>query len=241
VVAREVSEAHRRWDVVERLDGVVDPTVQGELMDRVDGLVEHLSRWYLVNRTRLDVATEVERGRPAFEELARLLGEDRTEAWRAMRERRLAALREQGVPEEAAREAAVIPELVYGPDVIAVAESTGRTIADVVEGFHLVGQRLYLDAVEERAAGLPTSSRWQRLAFRTIVDDLRLLRRQIVERVLATADGADVHRAVEGFLDARVDPYERLAALMESPASDGSDEASLVMVVVHQIRQVVSA
>jgi glutamate dehydrogenase len=133
----------------------------------------------------------------------------------------------------------MVPDLVYAPDIIAVSRETGRTIADIAHAFFVVGERLYLDAIQDRVAGLPAETRWQRLAWASQLDDLRLLRRQIVARVIAQSAGADVDQAVDAYLAARVDPYQRLARLIESTAG-ATDDASVVMVMVHQIRQVVA-
>ena len=91
-----------------------------------------------------------------------------------------------------------------------------------------------------RVGDLPATSRWQRLANQAMLDDLRLLRRHIVSRVLAEGEGLDADAALERYLDARAESYERLAALMESvDSSPVTDDGSLAMVMVHQIRQVV--
>jgi NAD-specific glutamate dehydrogenase len=104
----------------------------------------------------------------------------------------------------------------------------------------LVGERLYLNVVEDRVARFPAATRWQRLAWGAQVDDLRLLRRQIVARVINESGDGDIDDAVDRYLSARVDPYQRLAALMGSTAGSQVDDASAVMVMVHQIRQVVA-
>jgi hypothetical protein len=57
--------------------------------------------------------------------------------------------------------------------------------------------------------------------------------------VIAQGQGADIDQAVDAYLAARVDPYQRLARLIESTAG-ATDDASVVMVMVHQIRQVVA-
>jgi len=46
--------------------------------------------------------------------------------------------------------------------------------------------------------------------------------------------------AVDRYLAARTDPYERLASLMGSLTAAPGDDASVTMVAVHQIRQVVA-
>jgi glutamate dehydrogenase len=242
LVAREISNAEERWRDVEGLDGVVPPDVQAGLMDTVDALVENLARWYLHHvRHAADLAAEVEAGEAGFTELARVLQSVAPGGWRAARDREIERLVGLGVPEHVARAVAVTPDLVYAPDITRVAQETARSVAEVAHAFFVLGERLYLDALEERVARLPGATRLQRLAWATLVHDLRLLRRQIVERVLRASEGLSVDAAIDEYLAHRVDPYERLAALMKAAPSDDADEASLVMVVIHEIRQVVSS
>jgi glutamate dehydrogenase len=238
LVAREISDARSRWAAVEALDRTVPADVQSELMDGVDAMVDQLARWYLHHVPHPDLSYEIERGRDGFAELLASLDDAGTGGWRTVRDARLAELHAAGVPDGPARFAAAAPQLIYAPDVIAVARSSERTVGEVAHAFFVIGERLFLDAIERRVSELPGTSRWQRLAWVSMVDDLRLLRRQIVERVIAQGAGKPIDAATERYLDARIDPYERLAALMESPSADGADEAS---VIIHQIRQVVSS
>jgi glutamate dehydrogenase len=238
LVARDVSRARDPWDAVERLDSVVPGDVQAELMSGVDSMVEQLARWYLQNVHDIDLAEEVGRGQPAFAELVETLSDSATDAWRVATDGRLEELLEQDVPDDPARFGAVTPALVYAPDIIAVAQASGRSIPAVTRAFFTVGERLYLDLVEARAAALPATDRWQRMAWDTLIDDLRLLRRQIVERVIAESRNGSIDDAVESYLRARSDPYDRLSRMMENVTSAPPDDSSMVMVAVHQIRQV---
>src|SRR5919204_3029075 len=238
IVARDVSRARDPWDAVEKLDAVVPGDVQAELMDGVDSMVEHLSHWYLQHVHDIDLAAEVERGQAPFAELVATLGDSATDAWRVATDARLEELLEQDVPDGPARFGAIVPTLVYAPDIIAVARAGSRSIQEVTRAFFLVGERLYLDVVEARAAGLPAQDRWQRMAWSTLVDDLRLLRRQIVERVIAEGGDASIDEAVTAYLRARSDPYERLARMMETLSTATIDDSSVIMVAVHQVRQV---
>jgi hypothetical protein len=61
-----------------------------------------------------------------------------------------------------------------------------------------------------------------------------------VARVIDQSGGAGIDEAVDSYLQARVDPYERLARLIETSSQAAADDASMVMVMVHQIRQVVA-
>ena len=164
-------------------------------MNGVDSMVEQLARWYLQHVHDIDLTEEVGRGRPAFAELVQTLSDSATDAWRVATDGRLEELLEQDVPDAPARFGAVAPALVYAPDIISVSQDTGRSIPAVTRAFFSVGERLYLDLVEARAAALPAEDRWQRMAWDTLLDDLRLLRRQIVERVIAESqNGVDRRR-----------------------------------------------
>jgi glutamate dehydrogenase len=240
VIAREVTGARSHWDPVEQLPREVPNDVAAELMLGVDGMVEQFARWYLRYDPQLDLASAIARDRPGFVELLDHLIDAATSNWRREFEERLERYQRQAVPEGPARFGAAVPELVYAPDIIAVARESGRAVPEVAHAFMLVGERLYLNVVEDRVARFPATTRWQRLAWGAQLDDLRLLRRQIVSRVIHQSGAGDVDEAVDSYLSARVDPYQRLASLMGSTAGSQVDDASAVMVMVHQIRQVVA-
>ncbi len=240
LIAREVSRARVRWDAIEQFDRSVPVAVQAELMGGVDGMVEEYARWYLRYVPELDLASVVARDQPGFTELLAHLQDAATSAWRLEFDERLERYRQHQVPEEVAQFGAAVPDLVYAPDIIAVARETGRTIAEVAHAFFVVGERLYLNVVEQRVAHFPAQTRWQRLAWRSQLDDLRLLRRQIVARVIAQSGSSGIDVAIDEYLSARVDPYQRLATLMGTTSGSQADDASAVMVMVHQIRQVVA-
>ena len=240
LAARDVSNARDHWDDVERLDGVVAPDVQSRLMDGVDSMVEELARWYLRNNPGLDLATEIDATRDRFSELVGGMHDAATIAWRTAYDTRLQEGLGQGVPETAARFGAGVPDLVFALDILAVAGASGRSIGDIAHAFFAVGERLFLDVIEHRVIAIPAENRWQRLAWSSMLDDLRLLRRQIVSNVIAESEGAPIDDAVEAYLARRADPYQRLARLMETAGPTGGDDASLIMVLVHQLRQVVA-
>ena len=238
LVARDVSAARDRWDAVERLDGVVPGDVQAELMDGVDSMVEQLARWYLQHVHDIDLTAEVERGRPGVRGARadalgrghrRVAGGDRRPARgasRAGRPRRARAVRGRR------------PALVYAPDIISVAQETGRSIAEVARAFFSSASACTSTLVEA-PGGRPARPRPVAAAgLGTLLDDLRLLRRQIVERVIAESQNGSIDDAVDAYLSARSDPYDRLSRMMENVTTAPPDDSSMVMVAVHQIRQV---
>ena len=84
-IAREVTGADARWEVVERFEGV-DRAAHLELMGGVDALVEETTRWYLTWEPEGDIEETIAAGRDGFERLAAVLGELGSEERRRRRE-----------------------------------------------------------------------------------------------------------------------------------------------------------
>jgi hypothetical protein len=116
----------------------------------------------------------------------------------------------EGVPEEIARRHAFQGELVHGPDIIALAHATGWEVMQVARAFFMLGERVGLDWLEHRLESLPVGQHWQRWAAQSMEDDLFLVRRQLVEKVITEAPEIPVDEAVEAFFVRRAEAEERL-------------------------------
>ena len=238
-LARDVTGAVERWADVEALDGTIDPVLQNRLMVGVDTLVEDVARWYLLNAPSVPLGETIAEAGPRFAELVGALAEAGSESWRETREVAARELAARGVTEELARRHAFQPELAHGPDIIAVATSTARPLAEVAHAFFLAGERLYLDWLEGRVAGLPDTTRWERWAAQALVDDLMALRRDAALRVLQTSDGP-VGRAFEARLSARSEAHERLGRLVDALGAQGDVSLAALTVALRQVRGLVA-
>jgi glutamate dehydrogenase len=237
--ARDVTGAVARWDEIERLDGVIDPTLQNELLSGVDWLVEATSRWYLVQAAGQRLSEAVGTSRDAFAELAAQIEQIGPDAWRIEHEENAAKLVEQGVPADLARRTAFQGELVHGPDIIAVSHVTGRSPIEVARGFFVLGERLQLDWLENQLEELPAGTRWQRWARQSTEDDLFSLRRSLCERALETAGGAPIDEAIDGFLASHEEAVARLQRFLRSLGIEGVTDLSQLTVALRQVRALV--
>jgi glutamate dehydrogenase len=235
-IARDVTGAVTRWDEIERLDGVVDPKLQDELLSGVDWLVEATSRWYLVQAAGQRLSEAVGSSRDAFAELAEQIEQIGPDAWRQEHEEIAQQLIEQGVPAELARRTAFQGELVHGPDIIAVSHVTGRSPIQVARGFFVLGERLQLDWLENQLEDLAAGTRWQRWARQSMEDDLFSLRRSLCERALEMAGGAPIDEAIDTFLASREEAVDRLQRFLRSLGIEGVTDLSQLTVALRQIR-----
>jgi glutamate dehydrogenase len=202
----------------------------------VDQLVETMTRWYLGRAAERSVEDELVRAGAAFEELARELASVGPDEWRIERDAESDELIGLGVPPEVAQRHAYQAELVYAPDIVELAEATGRPVLEVARVFFRVGAAFRIDWLEEQVAQLPASTRWQRWAVQTLEDDLLLLRRQLAERVLEGAVGQSADAAVDGYLVRHARGEGRLIRLMRLLVRDGVTDTAAAIVAIRQIR-----
>ncbi|HXF72813.1 MAG TPA: NAD-glutamate dehydrogenase [Actinomycetota bacterium] len=235
-VARDVTDAPRRWEAVEALVGSLEPAVVGTLMEGVDRLVEVVTRWEL-GRPGGPIGERVEAMREPFARLDAALPELAPEPWRTQRERAARRLEARGVPEDVARRHAFEPALVHAPNAIEVARATRRRVEDVLRALLVLGRELRIDWLEERVGGLSPGSRWERWAQQAAEDDLLLVRRRIAELALSAAPrDAGPDEAVARFLAARGRALARYERFMARLASEGAIGLAAATVALRKIR-----
>ena len=235
-IARGVIDAPRRWKAVEALVGKVPAGLGRRLMVGVDDLVESVARWYLTNPGTDFMSTVIAKAKPAFEELSATIAEMGPQQWRASRHELVAHLIGDGVPVDIANRHVFQEELVHAPDMIQVAQHTGRSVREVAEVFLLVGAAFEIDWLETQVESLPITNRWQRRAIQTVEDDLVLLRRQLADNILDDAAALTPSTALEHYLVARIHELGRLTRFMRSLAVDGVTDIAAVVVAIRQIR-----
>jgi glutamate dehydrogenase len=238
-IARDVTGAVERWADIESLDGVIDPVVQNELMSGVDFLVEATSRWWLVQAAGARLGATIEGAGGAFAELTHVIDRVGSDSWREEHEHTVRRLVAEGVPERIARRHAFQSELVHGPDIISIAQTTGRAVEEVARMFFLLGEALDIDWLEFRLEELPATTRWQRWALQSMEDDVYLVRRQIAERVLTESDGLPADAAVDAFLERRAESLARLQRFMRTLSKEGVTDLAQLTVALRQIRALV--
>jgi glutamate dehydrogenase len=239
--AREVFDMRSFWAHVEGLDNKVDAQLQLVMLIEGRKLVERASRW-LVNENPggLRIEEQVRRFEPGAvllrDAIPDVLGEDERAAYTA----KVDELTGGGVPRELATQVAAFPSLPSLFDIVAVAESTGRELEDVMHTYFQLGYRLDLEWLRDRIYELPRANRWQALARAALRDDLLATYRELTHEVLEAApDGADDEQAIEAWISDHPAAVERtLNTLAEIRASRTYDTTTLP-VALREVRTLI--
>ncbi|HWK27375.1 MAG TPA: NAD-glutamate dehydrogenase [Solirubrobacter sp.] len=225
-IARAVTGANARWDVIERLDSV-GRAEQLELMGGVDRLVEETTRWYLAWAPTGDIDATIAAGRDGFERLTALLKPDAEAAPRLV---------SAGVPEPLARAHALRAKQRYAPDMVWVAGATGCSIEDVAAVFFEVGDVLRLDWIEAELERVPAPSRMQRWALQAVREDAAQVRRELAGGVLAETPAGPAAERLAAYLEERAGTVRRLKAFLRSLAREGEPDLAGLTLAVRQLR-----
>ncbi len=166
-IVRDVFALRPIWDAIDALDNRVPAAAQTALLLEVQALMERAVVWFLTNAAHpLSITAEVAAFRPGVEGLATGLDGvlDTEEAARlsARAERHTV----QGVPEDLARRVAALPVLAAAPDLVRIADRTGRPVREVASVYFGLGRRFALEWLRDKAASARIDNHWQRQAAR---------------------------------------------------------------------------
>jgi glutamate dehydrogenase len=236
-IAREVTGARERWARVEELGPSLDSEVAWELLAGVDTLVRDVARWFLSLAQGADLPSTIERHRAGFLELETVMPGLRDEEWRTEHEAYAADLVGRGVPDDVARTQAFQRAMIHAPDVVAVADDTGRDVIEAAKALFEVGEGLRLEWLEHEIEHLPSATRLQRWAEQAVLDDVLEARRVLALKALQESPEAPAEQAVEAFLHSREEPRRRLAAFTRALALEGSTDLAGLSLAVRHLRE----
>jgi len=205
---------------IDALDGRIPGALQLELHAAVQDLLLDRLVWF---RRHVDLsgglADVVAHYRAGVGQVAAAL--DRVTAGEAAesRGRRHAELQAAGVPEDLARRIAGLSALAAAPDVVLVADRTGKPVADVAETYFAAGAYFRLDRIVGAARGIVVTDYFDRLALDRTLDSIAEAERRIAAEMLA--DGIAGAGAVEAWVAPRASEVERIRTTVHDIAESG--------------------
>ena len=191
VAARDILGLVELWQQVDALTGAVKLDTQIDLFLELRSMAERATLWLLRHRKLpLDIGAAVNAYRDDMQALVTLEGSLRgrmREDIFAAEAGRLAA----GVPERLAQRSVQWKLLHTGFDMIELAATTGRSLAEVAATYWHVFDVLDLTWLWEAVGRLPRSTRWQNQARSALRDDLVAAMADLTEDALQAGTVAD--------------------------------------------------
>lgn len=205
---------------IDALDNKITGKLQLDLYAAIEDLLLDRIVWFVRNvDISKGLAEVVEHYRAGIEAVSaalyRVLPEDAEKALAA----RTTELMNAGVPEDLAREIVNLRPLAAAPDIVSVADRTGRPVQDVAATYFAAGAFFQLDRIANAARGIQVTDYFDRLALDRALDSIGEAERRLTAEMVG--DGASGPQAVDAWVTPRAGEVERIRAAVHGIASSG--------------------
>jgi glutamate dehydrogenase len=205
---------------IDDLDNRISGKLQLDLYAALQDLLLDRIIWFLRNvdltKGLADVVAHYRDGIAAVAvALDGALSEDGLSA-RTARQRELT---EAGVPEELAARIGNIGPLTTAPDIVLVADRTGKAVGDVAATYFATGAFFRLDRIASAASTIPIADYFDRLALDRARDSIGDAERRLTAAMVG--NGAAGAGAVEAWVAPRKREVERIRGAIHEIASSG--------------------
>jgi glutamate dehydrogenase len=205
---------------IDALDAKVSGKAQLDLYAAVQDLLLDRLIWFLRNvDMSKGLASVVEHYRAGIAAMSvaldKALPKEAAEATAA----RFGALSAAGVPDELAQKFARLPLLAVAPDMVLVADRTGKPIAEVASTYFAAGAYFKLDRIMEAARAIRVADYFDRLALDRALDSIGGAERRLTAEMVK--NGAAGPNAVEAWVKPRRNEVERIRTAVEEIAASG--------------------
>jgi glutamate dehydrogenase len=205
---------------IDALDNKVSGKLQLDLYAAIEDLLLDRIVWFVRNvDISKGLADVVEHYRAGIEEVAGALSDVLPEDGERMLIARTTELAKAGVPEDLARRLANLRALSAAPDIISVADRTGKPVQDVAATYYAAGAFFQLDRIANAARGIQVTDYFDRLALDRALDSIGESERRLTAEMLG--NGVIGPEAVEAWVSPRTGEVERIRAAVHGIASSG--------------------
>jgi glutamate dehydrogenase len=210
---------------IDALDLKVDATVQTALYGAIADQFRRATGWFLAH-VPLDapIADTVAQYRAGVEGLRQGYGLTQND------NAHIAELVKAGVPQDLARDMALLSPLAMALDVALLAHETGKDTAEVAPLYFALGTRLGLDRLRNLASRYQPPEHWDRLALRRLLDDLSQTQRAIARKLLMSGAG------VAEWAQSQDEALARTASFLNTLEASGDISVAKLMLASSQVQ-----
>jgi glutamate dehydrogenase len=170
---------------IDGLDNRLSGDVQLSLYMILQNLLHRQTIWFLRNvPIPKGIEHEVMRFRSGIARVEKALGKVMSAGFRQIVDTRIQALRSQGVPNVLAARFALLRFLSRAPEIVLVADQTGRPVEEATRILFTLSERLNIAALISRAEDIGVTDFFDRLALRRQVENLFEAQRALTADIL---------------------------------------------------------
>jgi glutamate dehydrogenase len=199
---------------IDALDNKVPGALQLELYAQLRDLLAGSVVWYLRNADLTGGLKEaVSHYKTGIDTLSKNLSKVLPQPFNTMVSRHRDKFEKAGVPKALAGKIAQLFFLSRAPDIIRVADITGKPLTDVAETFFAVGQNFSIGPLINQAQDIRLEDYYARMAMSRTLDQLSAAQRRITARLVA--NGATGDKAIADWEEAQASDIGRVRSAID--------------------------
>ena len=235
--AHEIFAGDEYWQAIDALDHQISSRQQYRLMSRPIGLLKHVTGWLLSNHfAERSIGEIVEHFQSPSRDLEAQLPGMLPPSYREDWDKAVAAMQEEGLPEELAIRLANTKVMGSAPDIIQLANAAQVSLAVAAEVYFAVGEQLRVPWLLASIVALQVQGKWQALARSNLRDDTYRLHRLLAGRILEH-EGDTAEARIQAWSEQHPDKIRfGRERLQELQSADGDDFLALA-VGVRELRK----
>ncbi|MBU6140887.1 MAG: NAD-glutamate dehydrogenase [Proteobacteria bacterium] len=172
------------WEEVEKLDGKVASHLQMQMFLSANKLLERSIQWLLRNQMKGDMSKVVGRFRKIADDLYSALPGVLAQASKESFERKIERYRLNNVDAKLAARIAAMDPVASAFDIAEISASSNFDLKTIAKIYFAVGTRFSLKWLRSRISNLPVTNHWQRLAHKTILEDIYSYQMRIAKQIV---------------------------------------------------------
>jgi glutamate dehydrogenase len=205
---------------IDELDNRISGKLQLDLYAAVQDLLLDRIIWFLRNadlaRGLSDVVTHYREGIAAVEAALDVALSENAQRARTARRQELA---QSGVPDELAAHIANLGPLAAAPDIVLVADRTGKAVREIAATYFAAGAFFNLDRIASAADKIPIADYFDRLALDRARDSIGDAERRLTAAMVG--NGAMGSSAVQAWVAQRQGEVDRIRGAIHDIANSG--------------------
>ncbi len=195
--------------------------------------------WILRNTpSPVRVGDLIERFKAPFKKLFGIKQEIMSEPAQEAFVNRRDTLKATGVGHDLATFVSSFEVLSSGPDIIAVAEESGKTVDYSAAVYFALGDRLGFDWLKQRADRILPDDHWEMLAIRSLLEDLADQQRSHAQRVCNRAGSKSARKATEEWAKAQATRVIRAERMIDDLSTSGALSVAKLSFAARHLRSI---
>jgi glutamate dehydrogenase len=177
------------WKEIERLDGKIPINIQSQMFLSGHKLLERSITWLLRNQrsTKRNLSDTITKFKKIVSELLKILPQAMADASKESYEKKVARYYSHNIPHNLSQKIASMDPSASAFDIAEISAKSSFDLKTIAEIYFAVGTRFSLKWLRSKLASISTENNSQKLAAKTILEDIYLYQMKIAKSVIKQA------------------------------------------------------